>query len=588
MTALSITADRRITPLVELPNFAPVGPSDAELAGMPAPAATATVLWALSSVEERRALLEGGAAASAVGAAAGGGGASTNVVLRRSDQPADFMTRICEAAADRMSLTGATRATFVATHARVENLQYGDARGMAAWTALRADKLTTGIQSRIVPVDISRLTGDAGAAQAARTPAQRAADTVHADLEASPFLGYSAGAQGKIVADVRAMAADGREAFNRNLTQLRTDGLLDDLLRNPQTPELKRRLIDTLALNADDANAAAVRTLLEKGDVQVVGGPGGAVGVTIAETPWQARFNLVRLGVPTEGPPRPLGSAAGLVSTDPTQPFTGVGASGVNPTTLSAPLGDQLWMLIEKTGLVDPTVTPRYDNPIPGSLQQYLATLTPEERRDQARLSLEQPISTPMRDLWGDRPPTRAQVVEAAARGYNLDPNTVSAFLLAEQRDQSRNEDAKDWAAAVNAGHDSSMGLGQVLISNIGKNAVLQDSMSSDTLRHASNVTGARLLSDDALNIFAVAKYIRQVADAGASRTREQLPKTVALYPGVDFGRYALPSSPWPEDNIRALGTEYTSRPWDDDKLYGWGDFVFEARRDVAASGIHR
>lgn len=38
-------------------------------------------------------------------------------------------------------------------------------------------------------------------------------------------------------------------------------------------------------------------------------------------------------------------------------------------------------------------------------------------------------------------------------------------------------------------------------------------------------------------------------------------------------------------DNIRALGSEYTSKPWDDKKLGGWGDFVYVAFQDIVAAG---
>lgn len=533
------------------------------------------------------------AGAAAAGSAPAGGAAAqpgtlVEVPLRRSDRAEDFLLRVCEAAADQKGLIGETRRSFLDAYARVENLRHGELSGAAAWNALRAEHLPTGIQTRPVRVAVDGLLGAADAAQAARTPGQAAAEQVIKDLKASSWLGYSQADQRKIVDDLKALGAQGSEAFNRGLDQIAAEGLLDDLLSGVRPAALKRELIDVLAVNANDSHAATIRKALEAGDIDVASGPGGAIGATIAETPWQTRFNLVRLGVPGVGPETRPADTTGLVSTDPTRPFTGVGATGVNPADLSVPLTDQGRLMLEQLGIVSPTLTPSYDNPIPGDLNQYLAGLSPAERTGQARLLLNQPISTPMRELWGDRPPTRSQVIEAAARRYSLDPALVSSFLLAEQRDQSRNEDAKDWTAAVNAGHDSSVGLGQVLISNVNKVGILSDSLSPATLRHSSTAKNARLLSDDAVNIFAVARYIRSVANAGATKTREGLPTTTALYPGVDFAKYALPSSQWPDDNIRALGSEYTSLPWDDRKLGGWGDFVFEARRDVVASGVFR
>ncbi len=39
-------------------------------------------------------------------------------------------------------------------------------------------------------------------------------------------------------------------------------------------------------------------------------------------------------------------------------------------------------------------------------------------------------------------------------------------------------------------------------------------------------------------------------------------------------------------DNIRALGSEYTSSPWDDRVSGGWGYFVFEAYKDIKSSEV--
>ena len=49
---------------------------------------------------------------------------------------------------------------------------------------------------------------------------------------------------------------------------------------------------------------------------------------------------------------------------------------------------------------------------------------------------------------------------------------------------------------------------------------------------------------------------------------------------------FANNSSTWQDDNIRALASEYTSRAWDDALSEGWGYFVFEAYKDVRASGV--
>ncbi len=115
---------------------------------------------------------------------------------------------------------------------------------------------------------------------------------------------------------------------------------------------------------------------------------------------------------------------------------------------------------------------------------------------------------------------------------------------------------------------------------------LLSDLLDADTRSGLDHADTARLLASDEYNIFAVAKYIRQVADDGATKTPAGLPNTVASYPGIDFAAYAGNSSAWPLDNIGALGSEYTSRAWDDAVFAGWGDFVQEAYNDVIRSGV--
>ena len=63
------------------------------------------------------------------------------------------------------------------------------------------------------------------------------------------------------------------------------------------------------------------------------------------------------------------------------------------------------------------------------------------------------------------------------------------------------------------------------------------------------------------------------------------LPDTVAAFPGIDFAAYGRDGSTWPPDNVAALGSEYTSRAWDD-RVTAWGNFVREAWNDMNAAGI--
>ena len=93
-------------------------------------------------------------------------------------------------------------------------------------------------------------------------------------------------------------------------------------------------------------------------------------------------------------------------------------------------------------------------------------------------------------------------------------------------------------------------------------------------------------MASDEFNIFATARYIRILANEG-SRLNIALPQTRAEFPNLDLSAYANHSSTWPDDNIRVLGMEYTSTPWDDSLIVlGWAHAVFESYQDVMASGV--
>jgi hypothetical protein len=159
----------------------------------------------------------------------------------------------------------------------------------------------------------------------------------------------------------------------------------------------------------------------------------------------------------------------------------------------------------------------------------------------------------------------------------------LAAFLLAEQRDQSQAEDAKDYQGATSFKQaNTSIGMGQVVVSTAQKNDLFAD-LHQGKEGHDST---ARLLASDEYNIFAAAKYMRQVADKGATLAISTLPQTAAAFPGIDMAAYARGSDTWPDDNIRALASEYTSRAWDDSLSEGWAFFVWEAYQDVIAAGI--
>ena len=345
--------------------------------------------------------------------------------------------------------------------------------------------------------------------------------------------------------------------------ELQQNDMLGPLVARVSDPVYQREMLQLLGSRTDDS----ARAMTEPHVARL--GP-----------PAELQFNLGRLGVTSAAPPFDVGPYQPLVSNNPEAPFTGGGATGVNPTQRGVSVVDQFQLYRE-----DPATTQRYDNPIPGDLNAYLDSLSPADRTRQAELFLRQPISTVDPASYAGSIPSRAQVIEAAARQNNLDPSLLAGFLLAEQRDQSANEDAKDYVGAT-WGTNTSVGLGQVVISTARRNDLFQDLLSPATRGALTDADTARLLASDEFNIFAAARYIRQVADEGARLPESAVPGTRSTYPELDLGAYAGHSSTWPRDNIRALGSEYTSRAWDDRLSQGWGNFVLSAYDDVQASGV--
>lgn len=337
----------------------------------------------------------------------------------------------------------------------------------------------------------------------------------------------------------------------------------------------------------------------------------------------------------------------GVLSSDPGAPFTGSGATGTSPVDSKIPIGDlaamaryhqgekDIKMLSEQKKKLEETLfSPRKDMPehirerhdqilnneldrnyglykmtrgvmdkLAPTVDSYRNPLTikgddadpkknwdAETRQRQANLLLEQPISTIHGDKYGKEKPTRAEVIDAAAKKYNLDPSVVAGVILQEQRDQSAKEDAADYGGATLGGRDNSIGLGQVLMSTAMKNNadVLSDTVSAADRKNLSRGEVARLLASDEHNIFATARYLRSVADMApdAGRVPGSLSETRKQFPGFDPNGYGNVN--WSDANIKAIASEYSSRPWDDRVFLpsGYPQFVLDAVRDVQRTGI--
>lgn len=316
--------------------------------------------------------------------------------------------------------------------------------------------------------------------------------------------------------------------------------------------------------------------------------------------------------------PRALAPASlkSLVSSDPDAPFTSMALIGKPPREAPMSYVDMWKMyrqwkkfqeMLAAKKLQDendakynryPGLEMLYDWSNPNKLDlvgpgSWLGGVPAADRVNQVRLLFQQPIVTSAPEAYDDPLPTRAQLVRSAAAAHNLGPEIVAAIILAEQRDQSRREDAADYNGAVYGGRrGASVGIGQVTIKTATMYDLFADLVAPSLREGLSSATRvqtirtANMLSSDDLSIFAVARYIRIVANVGASKDISSLPNTASAYGNLNLSLYGGHSSHWTEQHVGLLGSEYTSEPFDDGLRPGWGEFVREAYRDVLAAHV--
>ena len=346
------------------------------------------------------------------------------------------------------------------------------------------------------------------------------------------------------------------------VADLLSDGTAQAMIRG-MYGESALAFVQLLAGACDETGAQALRRTLRESKPQFS---------WLFDVSYDLHNAYRRMGATTLASPR--STVMPVVPTSPTAPFSGVGATNVSPRAVRVPLGDQFEMLMG-----DQATRSRYGNPL-GDLEAYLQGLTAEQRRRQGELLTQLPITSGVPHSYV-RLPSRMAVFELAARTYNLHAELLAAFVLAEQRDQSQLEDGKDYAAATSlARANTSIGLGKVVISTAQRGDLFSDLLSPSLRANLGHTQVAFLLASDEFNIFAAAKYIRQTADAGATISAASLPYTFDVFRGLDPSAYRLNSRHWSAANIMALGSEYTSAPWDD-RLSGWGWFVYEAYLDL-------
>ncbi len=214
---------------------------------------------------------------------------------------------------------------------------------------------------------------------------------------------------------------------------------------------------------------------------------------------------------------------------------------------------------------------------------------TQEERINQALRVSSLPISTVFKPIYPNGPPSRAAVIRAAAKQYRLTPEVIGAVILTEQRHQSYDEDSLDFVGATHRVYSqtTSIGLGQVRDRTVKDSDLFSGLLTKKRRESLNRKQISLLLACDEFNIFAAAKYIRHVANQG-SKLPPGREKDLALerWPGLDLPAFAKHAKHWPKPNVSALGSEYTSSPWDDKFNKAWGDHVRDAVSDMKDANV--
>lgn len=364
---------------------------------------------------------------------------------------------------------------------------------------------------------------------------------------------------------------------NSTITDLKKEELIDELVYRVYDLNLKNSLIQILGGGLNNSNAALLTPYMSKIHIQ---------NHILPYFSWLDIFKICNSFVnyfKRNGMIFNTGAApvASIIGTTSESPYSGSGATGTNPVKQDIPIFDQIRLATKHAA-----TTKRYKNPV-GSLTGYLSTLSSAQKLDQVTNLVRQPVSSVFPDAYISKPPSRIEVIKLAGKIYKLQPALITGFILAEQRDQSAKEDAADYKGAVSIKNaNTSIGLGQIVVSTAKSNNLFSDLLPPALVTSLNHKQIATLLASDEFNIFGVAKYLRMVANSAATISPVNLAKTKAVYPGVNITMYAMDSSVWPADNIKALGSEYTSKAWDGRIFSNWGDFVYTAYTNVKSAGI--
>ncbi len=289
----------------------------------------------------------------------------------------------------------------------------------------------------------------------------------------------------------------------------------------------------------------------------------------LVDEKWSTQLRLLELGLPIN---RTNSRAQPLTPQQSNTMFGGSGISGVFPGDRERiPLGDMARMVagdVETRGRYDDVMPPRPEfltgQPNP-SQEQYITSF------------LNQNIVTKDTDAYCGQVPSRSSIIRLAACQHNINPHILAGFLLAEQQDQTINEDRVDYQGGrgiLGIGRNTSVGIAQIQVENgMANHGEIFSDLIPDYLPRGRRQNVVDYLASDEYAIFAAARFIRNLANQGADRWNSPgLSQTRQQFPNITPAD--LRGGRWNESVVRLLGSEYTSRPWDDKLHLSWGGVV--------------
>jgi len=171
--------------------------------------------------------------------------------------------------------------------------------------------------------------------------------------------------------------------------------------------------------------------------------------------------------------------------------------------------------------------------------------------------------------------------IRDSSQRNRLKPELVAAIIAAEQSDLNLDDIFFDVASAKR-GRSSSIGLGQVIVDT---------AIEHNLVNSSSRSTVIERLQEPEWNIEATAKYIRIIADMASEKIGPFYGSSAwgPSYSNVDLRTLKLDGNEWDYKNdatVILIGSEYTSKPWDNRIMFDWGLTVLKFYREIESNNV--